>query len=179
MLQRVCSTDTLYHYLFNPETQVVASILENGLRPLSDFPESSRWKQIQSVYPEFFEWIYREFAESVLKAPYVNSGIFLTPIDFRRMPGSLMYDKLRINVPLERIEPQWAVLSYVINDQRRSYPLNARTLEATAELWTEDCVARWFGVDNSRLFFYVPQVVTYQPGGIQVTEGDLDDPKNA
>jgi hypothetical protein len=173
---RVCSSDTLYHYLFNPEAQVVASILENGLRPLSDFPESSRWKQIQSAYPGFFEWLYGEFAEPVLKKPYTNSGIFLSPIDFRRMPDSLMYDKLRINIPLERIDPQWAALSYVIDEQRRSYPINAETLEATAEFWTEDRVARWFGVDNTRLFFYVPQVVTYQEGGIQVAEGDFDDP---
>ena len=42
MPQRVCSTDKLYHYLFHPDPEVVASILENGLRSLSDFPDSPR-----------------------------------------------------------------------------------------------------------------------------------------
>lgn len=173
MPRRVCSTDTLYHYLFSPDPDAVASILKNGLHPLSDFPDSPRWVQIQNVYPGFFEWLYGKFAEPVLKRPYTNSGIFLSPIDFRCMPDSLMYDKLRIEVPLERIDPVWAALSYVIDDQRLSFPLSPDTLEATAEIWTEDKVTRWFGVDTSRLFFYVPQVVTYQPGGIQVDEGDI------
>lgn len=72
-----------------------------------------------------------------------------------------------------------AALRCVIDDQRCSYPLNAEILELTAELWTKDRVACWFGVDYTKLFFYVPHVVTYQPGGIQVAEGDLDDPGNA
>jgi hypothetical protein len=178
MSRLVCSTDTLYHYLFNPDPELISSILENGLRPLSDFPESPRWKQIESIYPGFFEWLYGEFAAPILKKPYANSGIFLSPIDFRRMPDSLMYAKLRVNVPVERIDPQWSALSYVIDNQRLTYSLNPETLSRSAELWDEEKVARWFGVDSNRLFFYVPQVVTYQPGGIYVDKGDFDDPSN-
>jgi hypothetical protein len=138
MAKLVSSTDTLYHYLFNPDPDAISAILENGLRSLSDFPESPRWKQIESVYPGFFEWLY--------------------------------------NVPLEHIDPQWAVLSYVIEEQRHSYALSPETLIMTAELWDEEMVARWFGVDSNRLFFYVPQVVTYQPDGIQIMKGDFEDP---
>jgi hypothetical protein len=176
MAKLVCSTDTLYHYLFNPDPDAISAILENGLHPLSDFPDSPRWKQIESVYPGFFEWLYEEFAEPVLKKPYTNSGIFLSPIDFRRMPDSFMHTKPRINVPLEHIDPQWAVLSYVIEEQRHSYALSPETLIMTAELWDEEMVAHWFGVDSNRLFFYVPQVVTYQPEGIRIVKGDFDDP---
>lgn len=176
MSKVVCSTDTLYHYLLNPDTTSVSSMLENGLRPLSDFPESPRWKQIESAYPGFFKWLYGEFAAPVLKKPYDNSGIFLSPIDFRRMPASFMQAKPRFNVPLERIDPKWAVLTYVVEEQRHSYALSPETLSKTAELWDEEMVARWFGVDSHRLFFYVPQVVTYQPGGIQVMKGDFDGP---
>jgi hypothetical protein len=44
----VCSTTHLFHYLFNESSEVLDSILKDGLRPLSDFPDSERWKQIKA-----------------------------------------------------------------------------------------------------------------------------------
>jgi hypothetical protein len=35
-------------------------------------------------------------------------------------------------------------------------------------------INEWFGRDQSRLFFYVPQIVTYQPAGIQVELADIE-----
>jgi hypothetical protein len=38
-------------------------------------------------------------------------------------------------------------------------------------LWRAADIERWFGRDRTRLFFHVPQVVTYQPGGVPVPAG--------
>jgi hypothetical protein len=174
MSNQVCSTKRLYHYLFNPDEAVISSICEQGLRPLSDFPESPRWEEIQNSLPGVFEWIYREFAEPILQKPYINSGVFLSPINFRLMPGSLMYESPRFVIPVERIDPEWSCLTYVIDDQRISLHLTAENLQRTADLWTYDLVERWFAVDKTKVFFYVPQVVSYQPEGIPVQPGEYE-----
>jgi hypothetical protein len=112
-------------------------------------------------------------AAPVLQKPYVNSGIFITPIDFYLLPGTFLHDKPRFNIPVERIEPEWTVLSYVLDDERVSLPFTLANLENTAALWDADMVRRWFAVDRTKMFFYVPQVAAYQ-GQIQVTRDDLE-----
>lgn len=171
---QVCRTDTLYHYLFRPSADVHASILENGLRPLSDFPESERWQAIQEARPGFFKWVYEYMAVSVINKPYVNSGIFVTPIDFRLLPDAYLHDKPRFAIPISRIDPEWACISYEIGDQRTSLPLTAESMQVVAELWTAETVMHWFARDNTRVFFHVPQVVTYQAGGIPVRPEDYE-----
>ena len=103
---QVCSTNTFFHTLLNTGDEIIDSILENGLRPLSDFPESERWQQINQQMPGFFENLYEMIAKSVLQKPYLNAGIFVSPIDFRLMPGSILYEKTRIKIPISRIEPE-------------------------------------------------------------------------
>ena len=63
---RVCSTDFLYHALLNTGDEIIESILTMGLRPLSDFPESERWRQIKAAAPTFFEDLYEMVAAPVL-----------------------------------------------------------------------------------------------------------------
>lgn len=173
MTTLVCSTARLYHYLFNPAPEMLASFLEHGIRPLSDFPDSPRWQQIQEHMPGFFENLYQTFAAPVLKKTYANSGVFVTPIDFRLLPGTYLHQKPRFNLPLERFDPEWTVVTYVLDGERVSLPFNRETLQKVAELWDEGMVRQWFGLDNTKVFFYVPQVATYQ-GKIVVEAGDYE-----
>ena len=93
--QTVCSTTHLFHYMFNPNQDSLDSFMQNGIRPLSDFPESERWKQLEEHMPGFYKDLYKMMAEPVLKKPYTNSGIFVTPIDFRLLPNTYLHDKPR------------------------------------------------------------------------------------
>lgn len=171
---RVCSNQVLYHSLLNPGFDLIESFLEKGLRPLSDFPESERWQQIQTHLPGIFEQLYELFARPVIQKPYLNSGIFLSPIDFQLLPDSLMHNKTRIRVPLERIDPAYAALTYVLDEQRIALPFTQENLEQAAQIWSAEMVRRWFAVDRNRLFFYVPQVAVYQPEGIPVYPEDIE-----
>lgn len=163
----VCCTDRLFHYLLGGDG-ALESILERGLLPLSSFPESERWRQIERVHPGFYKWIYETFAEPVIKKPYTNSGIFLTPIDFRRLPESSLARAARVVLPVSAIEPSSAGVTYELDGQRVVLPLSPDTLQETARLWPPDMVRNWFGRDRSKLFYHVPQVAAYQEGGIAV-----------
>lgn len=173
MAQMVCSTTHLYHYLFNPDESVLESFLTQGIRPLSDFPDSERWKQLEAHVPGFYKNLYAMMAELVIQKPYPNSGIFITPIDFRKLPGTYLHDKPRFNIPIDRIDPDWTVLTYVLNEERIGRPFGQETLRETANLWDEALIREWFGKDNTRVFFYVPQVGVYQ-GRIEVTLEDYE-----
>lgn len=170
----VCSTRYVYHLLLNTGDEIVASILEHGLRPLSDFPESERWQQINAELPGFFENVYEMIARPVLQMPYTNSGVFVSPINFRRLPHSFMHDKTRIKIPLSRIDPAYACLTYVLNEERISLPLTPENLRLAAALWTAEMVNEWFARDHSKIFFYVPQIAVYQPGGIPIQATDIE-----
>ena len=169
----VCSTTHLFHYLFNPNQDSLDSFLENGIRPLSDFPNSDRWKQLEEHMPGFYENLYKMMAEPLLKKPYPNSGIFITPIDFRLLPDTYLYDKPRFKIPIERIEPEMTVVTYVLDDERILLPFTDETLKDIAKKWDEKLVRRWFNVDNTKAFFYVPQVAAYQ-GRIEVVQADYE-----
>lgn len=171
MANKVCSTTHVFHYTFNPDMDALESFLAQGIRPLSDFPESERWKQLEKHMPDFYENLYRNIAEPVLKKPYPNSGIYVTPIDFRLMPGTFLYDKPRFEIPFSRLDPEWTVVTYVENDVRTALPFSLKAMEEIADAWDEARVRKWFGLDQTKVFFYVPQVAAYQ-GVIRVDEGD-------
>ncbi len=171
---QVCSTEFVFHTLLNPGEGLLESILRDGLRPLSDFPDSERWKQIEAYMPGFFEQLYRGFAEPVLHKPYTNSGVFLSPIDFQLLPDSFMHNKTRIRIPISRLDPDYTGLSYMLDDRRVSLQLTAQNLQETAALWTASLVTEWFAKDMHKIFFYVPQIAAYQPGGIHVEPGDVE-----
>lgn len=163
----VCSTDRLYHYLLDGDA-TLDSILEHGLLPLSDMPESERWQALERDMPGFYRDLYALFAEPVLRRPYSNSGVFLTPIDFRRMPDLPLAAHTRIAVPLAALDTWSAALTYELGGRRIVLPVSAATLEETARLWPEEMVRSWFGRDPGKLFLYVPQVASYREGGIRV-----------
>lgn len=170
---RVCSTTHLYHYFFEPEAGALDSILQDGIRPLSDFPDSERWRRLEEHIPGFYRGVYELVAAPVLEQPYANSGIFITPIDFRLLPGTNLHDKSRFVIPIERIDPSQAVLTYVLDEERVNLPLTAEHLEETATRWDADLVTTWFGIDPTKVFFYVPQVAAYQ-GRVDVTASDYE-----
>lgn len=171
--QIVCSTTHLFHYMFNPDQDSLDSFLGNGIRPLSDFPESERWKQLEEHVPGFYENLYKMMAEPVLQKPYPNSGIFITPIDFRLLPGTYLHDKPRFRIPIERIDPEMTVITYVSDEERIVLPFTVENLENIAGVWDAEKVTRWFAIDKTKVFFYVPQVAAYQ-GNIEITEDDFE-----
>lgn len=67
---QVCSTTHLFHALRNLEFDKVEAILCNGLRPLSDFPQSERWQQLEKMMPGFYKNLYEQIARPVLGKPY-------------------------------------------------------------------------------------------------------------
>jgi hypothetical protein len=167
----VVSTTHLFHYAL-AGADTLEDIVRDGLRPLSDFPESERWRQFEAEAPGFFERLYELIGRPVLRAPYANSGIFLTPVDFRALPGTLLHDRPRIAVPVERIEPAQAVLTWQL-EERIVRPFGAPALAEAAALWDADLVREWFGRDRTRLFFHVPQVATYQ-GRVAVEGAEVE-----
>ena len=104
----------------------------------------------------------------MIQKPYLNSGVFLTPIDLKLLPDSIMSNKCRLEIPIAKIDPEWAVITYVYNDKRISLTFSKNNLENSSKLWNKQLVERWFGVDRERLFYYVPQIVTYQPDGVKI-----------
>jgi hypothetical protein len=170
----VVSTTHLFHYAVVPDADFDA-ILRDGLRPLSDFPDSERWQEIEQHAPGFFERLYAMVAEPVLERPYERSGIFLTPIDFRRLPGTLLHDRARLRIPVGRIEPGSAVLTWEREDGRVSLPLGRGSLERARAEWNEAEIRSWFGRDRTKLFFHVPQVAAYQ-ARVDVVGRDVEAP---
>lgn len=97
-----------------------------------------------------------------MATPYGNSGIFLTPIDFRALPDQSLSRYRRLTIPLAAIKPTEAAVTYEWEATRIVLPLSEETLKEVQNRWTADVVRTWFGRDRHRLFFHVPQVVTYQ-----------------
>ena len=166
-MDTVCSTERLYHYLLGDDVDLT-SILDQGLIPLSSRLDSRRWKEIEAWRPGFYEQIYDAFARPILQVPYTNSGIFLTPIDFRSMSTGKLRGRPRFAIPLDALDPATSALTYVLGGCRVVRPCAPDTLEETAAIWSEDLVQAWFGKDPSMMFLYVPQVAAYQEGGIRV-----------
>lgn len=158
---KVCQTDRLYHYLLNGEESIDA-ILAEGLLPLSALPNDPRWVSVAEYFPNLFESLYTLFAKPILIDPYRNSGIFLTPIDFRAMPDQPLSNCRRIAVPVTAMDLTMATITYEWAAKRVVLALSPTSLAQVRDLWTDDLVQDWFGRDQHRLFFFVPQVVTYQ-----------------
>lgn len=94
--------------------------------------------------------------------------MFVTPIDFRRMPGSALGRFERFAIPVGSLDPSWTALMYELDGERRRLPFTPGHLAEKAEVWNADLNDIWFGKDPLRAFPYVPQVMCYQPGGIAV-----------
>lgn len=86
-----------------------------------------------------------------------------------------MNNKTRIKIPIAQLDPAYCVLTYVIDEERVSLPLNQANLEKAAEIWTADNVREWFAKDQSKIFFYVPQIAVYQPQGIAVQRDYIEE----
>jgi hypothetical protein len=167
----VVSRTHLFHYALDSQSDLDA-IVREGLRPLSEFPESERWSAIEADSPGFFERVYALVAEAVLGKPYANSGIFLTPLDFRALPGSLLHERARLKIPLDRVDASQAVVTWEV-EERVSLPLGPETLARAAAEWHAERVLAWFGRDPTKLFFHVPQVAAYG-GRIEVGPEDVE-----
>jgi len=96
------------------------------------------------------------------------SGIFVTPIDFRLLPGTFLQDKPRINIPIDRLDPEWTVLTYVLDEERVSLPYTPDTLKGTAKIWDEDLVRRWFA-DSAKCTLHLAPSTCYANGFITMT----------
>lgn len=162
----ICSSTHTYHYNVNDD------ILRRGLLPLSDMPDHPRFAdQKRRFRPR-----YRELAWPLLQRPYVNSGVFFTSVDLYRLRGRLRLDRPRIAVPIERLDPDWSVLTYEYGGSRKYLSATRDNMNAAAELWTRTRVEKWLGADDAGWFHYVPQIITFQPGGVPVSGTDIEFP---
>lgn len=168
----VISTTHLFHY-FLEGTGPLPRILEEGLRPLSDFPDSARWQLIERHMPGFYRQLYEDWAMPVLRGAYSTSGIFLTPIDFRAIPRHAMAGRARLRLPVDRIDPARAVVTSEPGGVRHRAGFTPEALRAVAAEWTAEDITAWFGRDPQKLFFFVPQVVTYQ-ARVRVEPSDVE-----
>lgn len=159
----ICSSQHLYHYLMG-EGDALASILAQGLLPLSAMPENERWRQSEP----FYRGLYAQMAEPVLGKPFTNSGVFLTPIDFRCIPDSPMARLGRIALPVSRLELTESLLTYELDGHRLVERCTPEGLERTAALWSTEMVQSWFGRNPQMLFFHVPQVAIFPERAIPV-----------
>ncbi len=171
----VCSDTTAYHYLFDASEEVRRSILEQGLLPLSSFPDSPRWQEGSGQGPSFYAELYREFFAPVFQREAPHSGIFFTPINFRRLPGSYLFDHPRVAIPIDRFDPAWTCITWEDEGTRVVAPISAETMHRVVAEWDEARVRHWFGRDPHKMFFHVPQIACYQPGGVRVEPRDLDE----
>src|SRR5436309_1449865 len=103
MPEQACRVDRLYHYFLNGEVDV-AAIRSGGLLPLSARAESARWQQIEAARPGLYRDFYARYFEPVLRLPCRNSGNFVTPIDFRLLPGLPPARLARVALPLSAIK---------------------------------------------------------------------------
>jgi len=163
----LCSTTHVYHYL---RSAPVDTILHEGLRHLSDMPDHPTFDQETAR----FRSRYYDLAWPILRRPYLTGGIFFTTIDLRQVNGRGHSDSPRLAVPLERLDPDWTVLTYEYEGVRIRHPLATRHLKDAAELWTRDRIEQWLGVDDTGWFRYVPQVITFQLGGVRIDPADVD-----
>lgn len=127
-------------------------------------PESEEWKQKEPFYRE----LYRRFAEPLLRRPFFTSGLFLTPIDFRQIPDSLLAKRPRIAIPLSALSGSASILTYELDGQRILVPCTQEALDRAAATWDEERISTWFGRDPQQIFFYVPQVAVFTEQGIPI-----------
>ena len=171
---RVCRTDVLFHYFLDGDDSVLARVLSDGLQPLSWFPDSEKWQAIERAAPGVFEELYDELARPVVQREYMHSGIFLTPVDFCPMPSFALARAPRFAVPVGRLDPALASLTFIHDGRRECLLLTSESLERTAALWTEDEVRTWFARRTDRMFWFVPQVAYYPDGPLMVSEADFE-----
>ena len=95
--------EVVYHYVLS-DVADAPSIVAHGLLSLSAMPESRRRQAIEATLPRCFRSLFGPFAEPILRRPYRTSGVFLTPIDFRRMPGAWPAKAGRFALPPGRPE---------------------------------------------------------------------------
>ncbi|MHB9146559.1 MAG: hypothetical protein ACYC5Y_14670 [Symbiobacteriia bacterium] len=131
-------------------------------------PESARWQQLQLTRPHLYEEVYQQIGAPVIHRPYSNSGVFLTPIDFRVLPDLPLARMARIAIPAEAIDADRSSLTYELEGRRLVLPVSAATLAETARLWPEPVVRQWFGRIRNMLFYHLPQVAVYVDEGIRV-----------
>jgi hypothetical protein len=190
---RVCSTTRLYHYFLNPST-AIDSVLVQGLVPLSQQKITARGRARVRAWVDrtlrlyFMRRLLLRHVKAHLGQKPTNSGLFLTPIDFRLIPGSLLEGRTRVAVPVEAIEAAQAGIIWVEDEQRIIRPLSPEALEEAAQKWPASAVQEWFNKNPRMMFFYVPQVMTFQgrltvdqawiePGDQQAPSAGPDDPQ--
>lgn len=158
----VVRTDVLFHYGLRYDFDPVP-VVHRGILPLSVVDPAAARARLDGLRA-----LYELFAASVLgPGDGRHTGIFLTPIDFRAMrddsPAIAWIQGFgRFAIPLTAIAPGAAVLTWEGPFLRTALVLSAAALERAADTWSPELVRQWFGRDRFRMFFHVPQVVTFQ-----------------
>jgi hypothetical protein len=174
-LDNVVKTDELFHYGLRPDFDPIP-VIRSGLLPLSVVNPASA-EERRDLYHQLDE----QWAQPVLGPGVRHTGIFLTPVDFDQIPPdrpSIAWIQQfgRFRIPVTAVATDRAVLTWAGPFPRTSLALTTAALERAAALWPTALVARWFGRNSSKMFYDVPQVVTYQHR-IPVSADQWDPPR--
>jgi hypothetical protein len=141
---RLCSTTHVFYYLPpGAPGGLLESIRRDGLRPVRALPHHPRFVAAPAGPPDAFEQEYEELAGSLPGAEHENGGVCFTTVDFQCLPGTALAHVARIAVPVNRLDPDLSVLTYVWAGVRHYHPVGHEALRRTAELWTAPHLRRW------------------------------------
>lgn len=152
---------------------VLESIRRDGLRPARALPHHPRFVATAAAPSEAFEQRDEELTGSRPGPEREDGGVCFTTVDFRYLPGTALAHVARIAVPVDRLVPDLSVLTYLWAGTRHYLPVGQEALRRTAELWTAPHLRRSLRAGTDGWFVHIPQVVTYQPGGVAIADGDI------
>ncbi|MGH2871530.1 MAG: hypothetical protein ACRDL5_03600 [Solirubrobacteraceae bacterium] len=153
----VCATRTVFHYFLHGEPDP-ARLAAEGLQARLVAGEEL------AVQRE----IYDELFAAQLRRPFTSSGVFFMPIDFAALPDSMLAQRPRVAIDIDRLEASASVLTWQLDGGRVPLPATAAALARAAAIWTPELVSSWFGQNRQRLFWRVPQIGCFQARPIAV-----------
>ena len=147
MTHTACSTELVFHYFLHgaPDADRLA-VSGLAARP----PSTAE----MSVHQE----VYRALFEPLLGTGPTLPGVFFTPIDFYRLPGSPLRRMPRTAMAVDQLDPATSVLTWELDGERVRLPARQDALREAAAIWSDQLIRDRFGVDRHRLFWYVPQI---------------------
>ena len=173
MADKIFSTQYVYFYLQNDDLYDTESIILRGrLRTTGVWPRERDALVTQSASQDFYRTLYDVIGKPVIEKPYAGSGVFLSPIDFRRLNESRYRGAARFAIPISRLDHEWSVLTYMWNRERIITDLTSTTLLKTQSLWTAATISRWTGVDAHTNLDRTPLIAAYQPWGVPISSED-------
>ena len=167
----------LYHYLFDATSDLINSILKNGLLPVDKLPTKWARLHLPQYYArggkEYFKKTYQKFFQKALGGKkYINYGVYLTPINLwglgLRFKGERVDEFPRIEIPLKEIDLKSCVLSEKLKRRVRKVPTE-RIIRNSIKRWTKEKTIKTWKTSKLR-FIKIPQIAYFSKEPLPVTK---------